>query len=387
MDRIFLLLTAVAAIITSLQVFLTWRKIRKRPPFGAGLHEQAASNAFPREDSMTPPRVSILKPICGLDDGLRDNLRSFASSDDLSHEVIFSIAEWRDPAIPIVEEVMREYPAAPFRLVVGGDVKTSNPKVERLIAAASCARGEILLVSDSNIRVGPSDLAETLRHFDDPRTGCVSNLFVGEGAATLGAVMESLHLLTFVVPGCALAAAFNQPCVVGKSLALRRETLNRIGGFEAFGGVLAEDQAIGLAVREAGYRVAVSPVIMRNIVIDRPVRRALARQVRWNKIRYSFSKKTYAAEFLLNPLPLALLTFDPRLVAATILFRVLQSFLLARMTGSTLPPPGLILVPLQDLLQFGAQFVPFFSRKVEWRGHRARLGPGTRMEVERLAAA
>lgn len=387
METILRILVGLAVLLTSLQVVLTWRTTRRRRPFGAGLHEQASSSDSRPVDFTTTPRLSILKPICGLDDGLRDNLRSFAEAGGLWYELILSIADPRDSAIPLVEEILQEFPAAPFRLVVGGPVRTPNPKVERLIAAAEWARGEILMVSDSNIRVSPGDITRTLREFDDPATGCVSNPFVGEGASTFGATMESLHLLTFVLPGCALAAAFETPCVVGKSMALRRETLERIGGFEAFGEILAEDQAIGLAVREAGYRVVLSPVVMRNVVVSRPLQRALARQVRWNKIRYAFSRMTYLGEFLLNPLPLAFITIEPGLIAAVVLIRLFQTLILARATGSTLPAWRLLLAPVQDMIQFGAQFLPFFSKQVEWRGHRARLGPGTQMEIEDLAAA
>jgi glycosyl transferase family 21 len=106
--------------------------------------------------------------------------------------------------------------------------------------------------------------------------GCVSNLFVASGAQNFGGVIESLHLLTFVAPGAALAAAAGVPCVVGKSMAISRRA---IGGFEAFRHVLAEDQAIGVATKNAGVEVVVSPVVVRNVVVRRTIRRALGRQI------------------------------------------------------------------------------------------------------------
>lgn len=380
MTKFLLALVAIAVALTWLQVLLAWR-MRRRLPFAGGLHEQAGWRGFLRDDSTTI-RLSILKPMCGLDDGLRDNLRSFVDLPGMSYEVILSVAEPGDPSLGVAQSIMEQFPDAPFRIVIGGSTRTFNPKVERLIAAASVARGEILLVSDSNVRVSEGDVQSTLGHFTDSQVGCVSNLFTGEAAQSFGARLESLHLLTFVVPGCALAASFNTPCVVGKSMALRRETLHRIGGFEAFGEVLAEDQAIGLAVRDAGYRVVVSPVVVRNVVIQRSLRKAAARQIRWNKIRFSFSRPIYASEFLLQPLPWSILTFDPSIVLAVLLIRILQADLLSRATGTS---ASLLLVPVQDLLQFAGQFVPFFSRTVEWRGHYARLGRGTRMEPLVLA--
>jgi ceramide glucosyltransferase len=115
--------------------------------------------------------------------------------------------------------------------------------------------------------------------------------------------------------------------------------------------------------------------------------------VRWNKIRWSFSKALYAGELLLNPLPVSLLacgaatlaapTLLPTLVAAAgllsfvSLVRIAQAAALARLTGARVPRRHLLAVPVKDLLQFGAQFAPLLSREVTWHGLRARLGPGT----------
>jgi ceramide glucosyltransferase len=260
-----------------------------------------------------------------------------------------------------------------------------NRKVERLIAAARAATGDILFISDSNVRVRPDDLAATLASFDNVRVGCVSNLFTGSGARTLGATLESLHLLGFVVPGAVLAAAANVLCVVGKSMAISRNALDAIGGFERFRRTLAEDQAIGLAVREAGFDVVLSPVVIRNVVIDRSARRAVDRQVRWNKIRYAFSHRLYAAELLLNPFVFAMLAaiaaparlgYVPAIVA---FIRILQLALLNRSTTAGLRWRQLAVTPLLDLVMFYAWAVPFFSNRVTWRGYEARIGRGTEL--------
>ncbi len=240
------------------------------------------------------------------------------------------------------------------------------------------------------MRVAPDDVAETVALLEDAAVGCVSNLFVGSGARSLGAAVEALHLLTFVVPGAALAEASGVPCVVGKSMAISRRALAAIGGFAAFLDVLAEDQAVGLAVKNAGFRVALSPVVVRNVVVSRSLRGALERQARWNKIRWSFSKALYAGELLLNPFPIALLAcgaaafLSPTHLSAVAAFagfvasvRIAQAEALARLAGAPLPGPHLALVPFKDLLQLSAQAAPLLSREVTWNGHRARLGRGT----------
>jgi len=342
------------------------------------------------------PALSILKPLKGHDDGLEENLASFAVLTGVDYEVVLSVADPKDPALGAVSRVRERFPDAPFVLVVGGapEGRIGNPKVERLVAAARVARGDLFLVSDSNVRVAPDGVARTVALFEDPGVGCVSNLFVGTGARDLGARVESLHLLTFVVPGNVLAAWSGTPCVVGKSMALPRSVHDAIGGFAAFGEVLAEDQAIGLAVAEAGFRVVLSPVVVENVIERRTLRRALDRQVRWGKIRYAFSKARFAGEVLLNPFPVAVLAAllavpggSPwamplsSLAGVALLLRALQASLLGRLCGAPLRPADLLAMPLKDILQLWTQLVPFVSREVVWHGHRARIGKGTVLEA------
>lgn len=365
---IFALLAAIGVVITTIQVLLV-RRFRAQAERPAG--------------SQPSEFVSILKPVCGLDDELEENLLSFTKLRGMRYEVIVSAEEWEDPAIAVVQRVMKDHPLAPFRIVVDGGSRNGvvNRKVERLVAAARVASGGVFFISDSNVRVEPDDLARTLAAFDDPRVGCVSNLFTAAGARSLGATIESLHLLSFVAPGAVLAASANTPCVVGKSMAITRRVHDAIGGFERFRRVLAEDQAIGVAVREAGFEVALSPIIIRNVVVDRSVQRAVDRQVRWNKIRYAFSRALYASELVLNPLPFALVAtfFDPAIPLPVLVARWLQVALLNRALRAGLSWQQLALTPLLDALMLYAWFVPFFSKNVTWRGYRARIGRGTEM--------
>ena len=362
---IFALMAVLGVMITTLQVLLV-RRFRD-----AG------------DPGDRPEFVSILKPVCGLDDELEENLLSFTKLRGMRYEVIVSAEEWEDPALEVARKVMRAHPFAPFRIVVDAGSRSGvvNRKVERLVAAARVASGDVFFISDSNVRVGPDDLARTVAAFDDPRVGCVSNLFTGAGARSLGATIESLHLLSFVAPGAVLAASARTPCVVGKSMAIPRRVHDSIGGFECFRRVLAEDQAIGVAVREAGYDVALSPVVVRNVVVDRSVRRAFDRQVRWNKIRYSFSRALYGSELILNPLPFAIAAtfFSPAFPILVLLARYLELALLNRAIRAGLTWRQLALTPMLDALMLCAWFVPFFSDEVTWRGYRARIGRGTEM--------
>ncbi|MEO6326610.1 MAG: glycosyltransferase, partial [Thermoanaerobaculia bacterium] len=348
----------VGLVLTSVQVELVHRLREGRFPFAPGPRERAASASRPAA-SMQRPMVSILKPLCGLEDSLEENLVSFTRLTELSYEVILSIEDPADPALAVAKRVCERFPAAPFSIVVGGVRKGlfSNPKVARLVAAVRRARGDIFFISDSNVRVAPDALAKTVALFEEPSVGCVSNLFLGTGARTFGARIESLHLLTFVVAGNALAAAGGVACVVGKSMAISRRAHDAIGGFAMAGNLLAEDQAIGLAVKAAGFAVVLSPVVVDNIVVHRTLERAIARQIRWGMIRHSFSAATFFGEFLLNPFALSLLAWGAAFVwapefaftlgvlsALSLLIRVFQASRLGHLTGAPLEARTLLLM-------------------------------------------
>jgi ceramide glucosyltransferase len=342
-----------------------------------------------------PPLLSILKPLEGVDDELEQNLESFAAIPGLSYEVILSCAEDCDPAWDVVKRVKARHPGARFVCVTGGERgggRPRNPKVDRLVDAMRHARGEYVLISDSNVRIAPGDFDATMRLLRDAKVGCVSNLFVGEGAKTLGSVIESLHLLTFVVPGTVMAALTKYPCVIGKSMAMPRKALEEIGGFEAFSNVLAEDEAIAMAIHGRGHEVLLSPSVVRNVSTSHTVGSALARQVRWCRIRFALAPGFYVAELLMNPLPMALAGAGAAalmapaytgafLVAAAALavLRVVQTELLDRATGRYLRRGASLLMPAKDLLMFGLHALGFTSPEVEWHGHRLRLGKGSRI--------
>jgi ceramide glucosyltransferase len=389
---VLLMLAAIAGtvLMTVLSVRAVVRLgIRSRPfvprPLSAGDSPRDGS-------SVRCPKVSILKPLCGLDDGLEENLASFAGLDGVSYELIGSVERTDDPAVEVFRRIQARFPSAPFSLVIGGaSGRTLNPKIDRLIPALAAARGQIIFVSDSNVRVGKDQIARTLAPLAEGAADAVSNPFAGTGARDTGSFVECLHLLNFVVPGNLLAGWSGRPCLVGKSFAVVREALEKIGGFERFRNVLAEDQAIALALYEAGFRLVYSEEVVENIIERRTLRRALKRQIRWGQIRISFSTGLFTGEFLMNPFPVSILAAMVGLMAGVsaplcvslpvlvALARIGQTVLLDASTGGRLPSRALWFVPLADLLQFGTQFVPYFTRAVDWNGHRARLGPGTVM--------
>ncbi|MEI7894830.1 MAG: glycosyltransferase, partial [Myxococcales bacterium] len=145
------------------------------------------------------PRVTILKPLAGNDDGLEDNLESFAQLDYPSFELLLGVAHDSDPALPIAQAFVRRHPEMEARVVRTNPAAASNPKVAQLLGMTGT--GEVLLISDSNVRVAPDYLRVVAQGLSAPGVGLVTTLFAGTGEETMGAALENLQLGTMTTPG------------------------------------------------------------------------------------------------------------------------------------------------------------------------------------------
>jgi ceramide glucosyltransferase len=334
------------------------------------------------------PAISILKPLCGVDEGLYENLVSFVQQSYPEFELLLSVADPRDPALGVVQRLRRAYPEAPVRVIIHGEEDLlANPKVISLVHMARAARYEHLLVSDSNVRVTPNYLAAMAAEMNDPNVGLVSNLIVGSGEDSLGAQCENLHLNTFVLGGVCVAAIADRPCVVGKSMLMRRGQLATLGGFDAMRDVLAEDFLLGQRFHAAGYRVVLSCHAIATFNRRLPVRRFLARHLRWAQLRRSCAFGPFCSEALLYATPWLL---APLWVieaeglwlpcALALVARIASDGLMAKSVSGRWPSAAaLLLLPVKDTLLMGIWTVALWRRSVVWRGHALRIGPGSRL--------
>ncbi|HKM53947.1 MAG TPA: glycosyltransferase, partial [Isosphaeraceae bacterium] len=170
-----------------------------------------------KREAYTPP-VTILKPLKGLDEELEENLRSFFRLNYPTYQLLFGVADANDPAIPVVQKLLEEFPDHDARLVVGCPSFGLNPKVENLASMDRFRKHAVILISDSNVRVRPDYLRETTCYLADPGVGLVTNLFAGIGETHSGAIMENLQLNGYIAGGMALASVLRVTCVVGKSM-------------------------------------------------------------------------------------------------------------------------------------------------------------------------
>ncbi|ACG72178.1 glycosyltransferase [Anaeromyxobacter sp. K] len=373
LSNVLLVGAAVGIAAVATQHLVLWRHVRQAPRVPLGT-----------------PGVSILKPLCGVEDGLAANLAAFAVLDYPDYEVVLGVRSEADPAWPVARWAARRWPER-YSVAVQRGEPGLNPKVNQLATLGAAARHDVLVVSDSNVRVERGYLREIVALLEDEAVGLVTHPIVGAGAETLGALMDDLHLAGSITPGVLAAKRLaGRDIVVGKSMALRRADLRALGGFAAVKDVLAEDYVLGRMVGSVlGKRVAIAVRPIRNVGGRRSVGGFAARYRRWAVLqRQAAGTGAYAAQVLLNPVLLATLAAAAApsgralaLLGATAAAKAALDGVAARALrsgGFTLAQ--LAVVPLKDLV-FGAAWAHgLFRRDVVWRGTRLRVGPGTRID-------
>jgi ceramide glucosyltransferase len=339
----------------------------------------------------TPP-VTVLKPLKGMDEGLEANLRSFFELDYPVFQLLFGVADADDPAIGVVQRLIAEYPGTDARLVVGTPIFGLNPKVENLAAMYPHRKHDVILISDSNVRVRPSYLRETACYLADPSVGLVTNIFAGVGERRLGATLENLQLNGFVAGNLAAAFALRITCVVGKSMLIPVKALESIGGLAASRNLLAEDQAMGVKIRKAGYRIKLSHHVIDNVNESRDLKWFLNRHSRWLKIRYQMARPTFLMEPLANlttiGLVWALTGGESALawagLAGLCALGMARDAVQTRWLRGSFPRlRDLPLSLVKDLFMLPIWLDSLVNRKIQWRGHRLVVGKFTRLRVGR----
>ncbi|HET6585611.1 MAG TPA: glycosyltransferase [Nannocystaceae bacterium] len=345
------------------------------------------------------PAVSILKPLRGLDEGLYDNLRSIVHQDYPGPvQIVLGTTSADDPALAVALRLRAEHPDVDMAIVVGRPERARNPKVANLVGLAEAAKHELLLVSDSNVRVGTDYLTAVVGELGEPGVGLVANVIAVRDEQGIGAAFEALQLNGFVASAvCGADELVRHPCVIGKSMLLRRCELEALGGWRAFGDVLGEDYVIGRAYARAGHRVVISSYVVPTVGGRWTLARFASRHLRWCQMRRWIAPTAYAAEPILNPAPwwlgalwIASTRADALGVAASswlgaavvgVLSSVLRESSHARLLGArTLGIATLASVPLKDLAMLGIWMLGWVRRRVAWRGHAYVIGPGSRLE-------
>jgi ceramide glucosyltransferase len=343
-------------------IALLWRAREGKP---------AAATAVP---------VTILKPLHGDEPGLFDRLMTFCTQlYDAPVQIVFGVQDADDPAVAVVRRLQAALPGAAIDLKIDARSHGANRKISNVVNMVTLARHPVIVLADSDIEVGRDYLRAVVGELQRPNVGLVTCLYHGLAGEKIAPQLARLALDTHFLPNAttAIRLGLTSPCF-GSTIALRLETLDRIGGFQAFADCLADDNAIGDAVTASGETIAITPFTVGHACRQQTLRAVLSDDLRSARtIRSIDPLGHFGALVVTHPLPFALVAAalgaadGPLMIPIAIICRLALCLCVERAFGIARHPYWLI--PLRDLLSFGVHVTSFFGNAVAWRGHRYRV--------------
>jgi ceramide glucosyltransferase len=323
------------------------------------------------------PAVTLLKPVCGLEKGLEENVRSACRLDWPELQVVLSVQQPEDPALPLLRRVQAEMGEERVAVAVGGGRSEPNGKIRNLLGALPLARHDVLVISDSDVRLRADYLAAIVPPLADEATGCACTFYRAVGAERWWERLEQLTVNADLVPHFVFASVTGAArFVLGASTALRRSTLQAIGGLEALGDYLVEDFEMGRRVLAYGRRVAHVPYLVDTVVdLARPLQ-WWGHQLYWDQNNRVANPGGLFATVILKAVPFALLfaaarLFDPvglGVLGATLAWRLATSAVFLAGIGAGAELRDLWLLPLRDAAALVSWVLAFTRPVVVWRG-------------------
>lgn len=369
---ILLALLAGALVYTGLSVIAALRYLAVRPP----------------EQRSTEP-VSILKPLSGLDAGLESNLRTFFEQDYPQFEILFAVREADDPAVAVVEKLRREFPNVPSHLLITGEPPYPNAKVFSLDKMMHASAHDLLVMSDSDIRVDRSMLRTIAAEFQDPKLGvatCPYRAVAGHlGSSSFWSKIEAIGMNTDFLAGILVARMLEgMRFAVGPTIAARRRVLESIGGFDRFKDYLAEDFVMGKFAAEAGHGVSLSSYVIEHHIGSSDFGHNAAHRLRWTRSTRRSRPAGYVGQLFTMPVPLAILVtiWNPLwwpVLAVTVAMRGVAAWVVSQLVLRA--GMNWLLLPLEDIAGFCFWIAGFFGNTIVWRGRRYRLDPDGRFSL------
>lgn len=328
------------------------------------------------------PSVTILKPLCGLEPNLYENLETFCRQAYAGPvQIVFGLQNAADPAAGIVRRLQEAYPTLRLDLVVDARQHGSNRKVSNLINMSAEIAHEIVVLADSDMVVQPDYLERVVAELSVPGVSGVTCLYHGIPAdkgvfAHLSALAIDVQFLPNVVMGTALNLA--KPCF-GSTIAFTKDSLAEIGGFDAFRDDLADDYAVGEALRAKGGIVAIPAFTIGHTCVDTDLSGLWSHELRWNRTIRNVDPLGYAGSLVTHAFPLALIgalipeagELGLAVAALALACRVILCIRMERAFG--LAPHPYWLLPIRDILSFMNFSWSFVSGAVTWKGHDYRV--------------
>ncbi len=354
--------------------------------------ERFSRSGMPR--AKTEPPVTVLKPLRGEDSALAENLRSFCRQDYAAFQIVFGVADADDAAIPVVRALMAEFPGLDLALIVDPRRGGANFKIANLRNMLPAARHGILVIADSDMRVSPQYLAAVTAPLVDgaeaaSETGLVTCLYRGVSSGGLWSDLASLHINHGFLPQAVVAETLGLGAgCFGATMALKRSTLDAAGALDALANTLADDYALGQAVRRLGLKVELSPYLVDDIVAEGSFLGLFRHELRWARTIRLVAPSGFLGSAITYPVPFAILAAilgilpiaAPAMLATALLCRLATAWRIDRALGLKRSPWWQL--PLRDLLSFTIFIASFLGRRIAWRGRKFRIGRSGQLIID-----
>jgi ceramide glucosyltransferase len=334
-----------------------------------------------RNDSFTPP-ASILKPVRGVDRGAYENFASYCGLDYPEYEMIFAVADPKDPVVPVVQKLQKDFPDRQIRLVTDVERLGENNKVNNLCRLVKEAKNDLLVMTDSDVRVESDYLREVAAPFSDRKVGAVTSFYRCAGGGTLAADLDMLGMCTDSVPSALVARKLEGKVqfAFGWTMATTKRHLAEIGGWETMANHHSDDFELGNRIAAQGHRVELmrKPVWM--IFGKETLAEFLRHELRWSIGLRNVRPAGYIGMVFTQGLPWAVLAAIAASTAGWTGVAVfyLAAYLLLRMgvawtagvwgLGDKVIVSKLWLAPVRDAVSAAVWVVGFFTNKIKWRG-------------------
>ncbi|MGD0946500.1 MAG: bacteriohopanetetrol glucosamine biosynthesis glycosyltransferase HpnI [Candidatus Binatia bacterium] len=327
--------------------------------------------------------MTVLKPLKGLDVDLYCNLSTFCEQDYPVFQILFGVADAGDPAVRVVRQLQVAYPGLDIGLVIDRRVYGTNSKVSNLHNMYRDAKHDLIVIADSDIRVGRDYLRRLAAELQDPGVGLVTCLYRAVNTGGLPTLVETLLINTDFVPMVMVARVVEKPSYAfGATMALRRSTLDAIGGFLPLANYLADDYHLGHRVVERGFRLVLSDVVVETVLATGSWRRLLDHQLRWARTNRNCRPAGYFASIMTHGTLWALLNllynhFSPIACLLAALVYAVRAGTARAICNRYLEAPitraAALLLPLKDLFVSAVWGRCFLGDRVRWSGNEFRV--------------
>jgi ceramide glucosyltransferase len=232
------------------------------------------------------PPISCLKPIKGLDEDAYENYASFCRQDYPSpYEIVFCV-DPDDPALPLLEKLIREFPDRDIRLLFGSGRKAINDKTGRLFRLTNEAKYDIFVITDGDVRVRPDYLRTVVSPFRDPKVGAATCLYVSTKEVNFVQELQSVGMISdFFAPVMVAWQLDDLKVTFGQSILTTRQAINAYGGYQVLEDRPADDVYAGRLVAEQGYEVKLLPYIVQSVADFATMSDLLHKRTRWMTVQ------------------------------------------------------------------------------------------------------